>query len=104
MKKLGLLSFGITVLMGLSQPAQAGPADRSDDYFYPRDTAYDSCGSVAMVRKVQRALQEDGYYTGDNRGNFCFETRVAVRRYKRDNGLPITGKIDDALLKSLGLR
>ena len=65
---------------------------------------YDSLGSVATVRQVQRALQEDGYYTGDNRGNFCFETRVAVRRYQRDKGLPITGKIDDALLKSLGLR
>lgn len=104
MKKLGLLSFAITALIGLAQPAPAGPSDRSDGSSYPTNGSYDSCGSVAMVRKVQRALQEEGYYTGDSFGNFCFETRVAVRRYKRDKGLPIIGKIDDALLTSLGLR
>jgi Putative peptidoglycan binding domain len=104
MKKLGLLSFAITALIGLAQPAQAGPSDQSEGYYFPTNGVYDSCGSVAIVRKVQRALQEEGYYTGDSSGNFCFETRVAVRRYKRDKGLPIIGKVDDALLNSLGLR
>jgi len=104
MKKLGLLSFVITALISLSQPAQAGPGDRSEGYSYPNNASYESSGTVATVRKVQLALEEAGYYTGDNRGNFCFETRVAVRRYKRDKGLPIIGKVDDALLQSLGLR
>jgi hypothetical protein len=104
MKKFGLLSFVITTLIGLSQPAHGGPRDRSEGYYYPSNSAYDSLGRVPTVRQVQLALEEDGYYVGDNRGNFCFETRAAVRRYKRDKGLPITGKIDDALLKALGLR
>lgn len=104
MKKLGLLSFVITGLMSLSLPAHGGPSDRSEDYYYPRDSVYDSLGRVETVRQVQLALEEDGYYVGDNRGNFCYETRVAVRRYQRDKGLAITGKIDSTLLKTLGLR
>ena len=104
MKKLALLSSVIIALIGLSQPAQAGASDRIEGYYYPSDATYDSLGQVRTVRQVQRALEEDGYYTGDNRGNYCYETRVAVRRYQRDKGLRISGKIDDALLKTLGLR
>jgi peptidoglycan hydrolase-like protein with peptidoglycan-binding domain len=104
MKTIGLLSFVITALMGLSQPAHGGPSNTNAGYYFPSDATYDSMGRVPTVRLVQRALEEDGYYTGDHRGNFCFETRTAVRRYQRDKGLPITGKIDSALLNALGLR
>lgn len=104
MKTLGLLSLIITALIGLSQPAHGGPSDRSEGYYYPSDSTYDSLGRVPTVRQVQLALQEDGYYVGDNRGNFGFETRAAVRRYQRDKGLAITGKIDSTLLQTLGLR
>jgi len=105
MKKLGWLSFIVTVLIGLSQPASGDSRQRSEDYsYYPPDASYDSLGRVRTVRQVQLALEAEGYYVGDNRGNFCFETRMAVRRYKRDRGLPIIGKIDTALLESLGLR
>lgn len=104
MKTLGLLSIVIVALFGLAQPAHGAASDRSAGYYYPDQSFYDSYGRVPTVRQVQRALQEDGYYTGDNRGNFCFETRWAVRRYQRDNGLPITGTIDDTLLRALRLR
>lgn len=99
MKKLGLLSFVISVLMGLSQSAWG-----SDGYYYPDNATYDSHGRVPTVRQVQLALEDEGYYVGDNRGNFGYETRAAVRRYQRDFGLPITGKIDTALLRSLWRR
>jgi peptidoglycan hydrolase-like protein with peptidoglycan-binding domain len=101
MKKLAVFSSVIIALIGLSQSAQA--SDRIEGYYYPGDTTYDSLGQVPTVRQVQRALEEDGYYTGDNRGNFCYETRVAVRRYQRDKGLRISGKIDNELLKTLRL-
>ena len=104
MKRLGLLSFVIIALTGLSQPAHGRSRARGEDFYYPTGYAYESFGRVQIVRQVQLALEQNGYYTGDNRGNFCFETRWAVRRYKRDVGLPITGKIDAALLEALGLR
>ncbi len=104
MKKLALLSLGIVAVISLSQSAQAGATEGNESYYFPSDGTYDSLGRVPTVRLVQRALEEDGYYVGDNRGNFCFETRVAVRRYQRDNGLRVTGKIDDTLLRTLRLR
>ena len=104
MKTLGLLGIAITAVIGLSQPAHGGSSARREAYYFPPEHAYDSHGTVPIVRQVQLALQDDGYYTADNQGNFCFETRWAVRRYQRDKGLAITGKVDTALLKSLGLR
>ncbi len=104
MKTLGLLSFAVIAVFGLSQPVNGGAPDRNDGYYYPNQSTYDSSGRVTTVRHVQLALREDGYYVGDTGGNFGFETRAAVRRYQRDNGLRISGKIDDTLLRTLRLR
>lgn len=104
MKTLGLLSIAVIAVFGLSQPVNGRAPDRGDGYYYPNRSTYDSSGRVTTVRHVQLALQEDGYYVGDNRGNYCFETRAAVRRYQRDNGLRMSGKIDDTLLRTLRLR
>ena len=102
MKKLALLGSVIIALIG-TQPAPVWASERVQGYYYPSEATYDSLGRVPTVRMVQRALEEDGYYVGDNRGNYCYETRVAVRRYQRDKGLRISGKIDDELLRTLGL-
>lgn len=92
------------ISIGLTQPGFAGrrPAP-IDTTFFPA-AAYDSAGTKELVRKVQLALEEDGYYVGSSSGNFGIETRMAVRRYRRDHGLPIVGKIDDAFLQALGFR
>lgn len=103
MKTIGLLALAVITLIGVSQPAQGNPSDRGESYSFPPDTVYDSLGRVLTVRQVQQALAEDGYYVGTDGGNFCYETRVAVRRYQRDKGLAITGKVDSTLLKTLGL-
>lgn len=100
MKKLITAGFLITAVIGFVQPAQAG----DDRLYYPRDTAYDSHGRNAIVSKVQRALQEDGYHVGLTSGQFCYETRVAVRRFRKDHGLPIVGKIDETFLRALGFQ
>ena len=104
MKKLTLSGLIIVALLGVIEPAQADSPGAFERLYYPRDTAYDSSGRNAIVRKVQRALEEDGYYVGVNTGEFCFETRAAVRRYRRDHGLPIVGKIDELFLRTLGFQ
>jgi peptidoglycan hydrolase-like protein with peptidoglycan-binding domain len=101
MKKL-ILSGLLVALLGIIAPAQAGPRTIGENVFYPENYAYDSAGRSLIVRKVQLALEEDGYYVGDHSGEFGFETRQAVRRYRRDHGLPIVGKIDEDLLRTLG--
>jgi peptidoglycan hydrolase-like protein with peptidoglycan-binding domain len=103
MKKLilpGVLAAAVAII----QPAQAGPRTIDENVYYPDNYAYESVGRNLIVRKVQLALEEDGYYVGDHSGEFGFETRTAVRRYRRDHGLPIVGKIDETLLRTLGFR
>jgi peptidoglycan hydrolase-like protein with peptidoglycan-binding domain len=103
MKTLMRPSVVIVLLLGVIEPAQAGPR-RADKHMYPRATTYESNGSRLLVRKVQRALAEDGYYVGSTGGEFGYETRSAIRRYRRDHGLPIVGKIDEAFLRTLGFQ
>ncbi|HYJ05381.1 MAG TPA: peptidoglycan-binding domain-containing protein [Chthoniobacterales bacterium] len=102
MKKLMFSSLVIIALTGAIEPAQAARRDTNEGVYLPANSAYDSHGRNRIVRNVQKALREDGYYVGDTEGNFCFETRAAVRRYRRDHGLPIVGKIDEEFLRVLG--
>jgi peptidoglycan hydrolase-like protein with peptidoglycan-binding domain len=104
MKTLMLPGVLIVLLLGVIPPAQAGQRKTDESSFYPRLTAYESNGTQELVRKVQRALEEDGYYVGDTSGQFGYETRAAVRRYRRDHGLPIVGKIDALFLRTLGFQ
>lgn len=102
MKKLIFSSLVVIALAGGIVPAEAGRRGSDDSIYFPANATYDSHGRNRIVRKVQRALREDGYYVGDTEGNFCHETRVAVRRYRRDHGLPVVGKIDEEFLRTLG--
>jgi hypothetical protein len=52
---------------------------------------------------VQRALRRDGYYHGGIDGDIGSGTRGAIREYQYDHHLEVTGRIDRALLRSLGI-
>lgn len=104
MKTLIIPGLVIVALLGFVQPAQAGSRKTDRSSSYPGLTTYESNGTRQLVRKVQRALEEDGYYVGDDGGQFGYETRAAVRRYRRDHGLPIVGKIDEQFLRTLGFQ
>lgn len=64
--------------------------------------AYESDGS-ALTAQVQRKLKKLGYYTGTVDGEMGRGTRAAIREYQSENDLEVSGKIDRALLRSLGL-
>ncbi|MGH9871723.1 MAG: peptidoglycan-binding protein [Pyrinomonadaceae bacterium] len=55
------------------------------------------------ARKVQRALNAAGYNVGVPDGRAGKQTIAALRKYQADRHLPVTGKIDDITLKSLGM-
>jgi len=103
MKKLTLFGFMLIGMLGLGQSASAS-RQVDEPLTLPDGFTYESHGRDPIVRKVQLALEEDGYYVGDHSGQFGFETRWAVRRYRRDHGLPIVGKIDEQFLRTIGLR
>jgi hypothetical protein len=52
---------------------------------------------------VQRALSKRGHYRGPIDGDAGPQTRAAIRDYQYKNRLEVTGRIDRALLRSLGL-
>ena len=55
------------------------------------------------IANVQVALQQAGYYTGEVTGSLDVHTRAALANYQRDQGLPVTGAIDQPTVQSLGL-
>lgn len=50
---------------------------------------------------VQEALKIRGYYRGAIDGAIGPNSRFAIRSYQMDSGLPVTGRIDTLLLRSL---
>jgi len=55
------------------------------------------------IANVQVALQQAGYYTWEVTGSLDVQTRAALANYQRDQGLPVTGAIDQPTVQSLGL-
>ena len=56
------------------------------------------------IRWVQASLQQLGYDAGKVDGAVGRRTAVAIKKYEKDNGLPITGKMSAALVDSLRKR
>jgi hypothetical protein len=56
-----------------------------------------------VIANVQVALRDAGYYFGPITGSLDVETRAALANYQRDQGLPITGAIDQPTIETLGL-
>ncbi len=66
----------------------------------------DSGQSVAnaTVSAVQSQLGKLGYYNGAIDGTLGDQTEAALARYQEDNDLSVTGTVDRATLRSLGVR
>lgn len=74
---------------------------RPRGYYFSDYSAY----SVdSTVRQVQRRLGAEGYPVGYADGVIGPATRNGIANYQSDNGLAVTGRINDPLLASLGLR
>jgi hypothetical protein len=85
------------------------PAYGYDPYFnsYSYDAplyAYNDQDPGQVIADVQAALQRRGYDAGGVDGTYGPMTRRALLAFQRDNGLPVTGQIDQPTLDSLGFR
>ena len=74
-----------------------------DGGFRPRGFTYSNYSSDSTVVRVQRKLTAQGYALGRADGVIGPATRNAISDYQQDNGLAVTGRINDPLLVSLGL-
>jgi hypothetical protein len=57
----------------------------------------------ALVQLVQNRLKSAGYYTGTVHGKFDRNTELAVIRFQKTEGLPVTGQIQLPDLQYLGI-
>src|SRR6476660_8103238 len=56
------------------------------------------------MRAVEEALQTKGYKPGKIDGVADDEARAAIRTFQKDNGLPVTGMVDQKTADRLGVR
>jgi len=64
--------------------------------------AYNGMSPAQVIAGVQAELQRMGYYRGVVDGSFGPMTRRALVRYQEEQGLPVSGQIDEETLYSLG--
>lgn len=57
----------------------------------------------ALNVRVQLALARKGYYNGPIDGEIGSNSRAAIRAYQTDMGLPVNGRTDGYLIRSLNL-
>jgi hypothetical protein len=96
-------SVGVTVF---SSPSYVVPSYTTTRYVSSpvySGRVVGSSYSSGLEVDVQRELRRLGYYDGALDGEVGPGTRSGIRAYQRDNGLAVTGMIDRALLRSLGL-
>jgi peptidoglycan hydrolase-like protein with peptidoglycan-binding domain len=55
------------------------------------------------IESAQRKLKDQGFYYGEIHGKKDADTTAAIRRYQIRNGLQITGELDAATQRALGL-
>lgn len=70
---------------------------------YQASRYYEPSSVSSLEASVQRALRKRGYYAGPVDGDIGPNSRNAIREYQADRGLYVNGRIDDQLLRSLGL-
>ena len=70
-------------------------------YYQPAPRSYSATRPIEV--DVQLALRREGYYRGPIDGDLGPGSRAAIRDYQYDHRLPANGRIDNYLLRSLGL-
>lgn len=56
------------------------------------------------MKLVQQRLQEKGYNPGNITGSADDTTRAAIRKFLQDQGVPVTGTIDERTANQLGFQ
>ena len=60
--------------------------------------------STNDMKLIQQTLQEKGYPPGNVEGTADDTTRSAIRKFQQDQGIPVTGTIDERTANQLGFR
>ncbi len=54
-----------------------------------------------QIKEAQEGLAKAGLYKGKPTGQFNADTRKALKKYQKENKLPVTGRLDNRVLAKL---
>jgi peptidoglycan hydrolase-like protein with peptidoglycan-binding domain len=93
----------ILVLVIIVAIAVSGGLAQAQDKLSPFPQKRPRVTSTDLVKKAQKKLKDQGYYSGIEDGILHPETRAAIRRYQLDKGLRTDGRLNDQTAESLKL-
>ena len=105
-------TVGLAPAVSWSQDAPRGTRQTSPEQSRPdanenvpsarRDAAQEL--STNDMKLVQQRLQEKGYNPGNITGTADDTTRAAIRKFQQDQGISVTGTIDEHTANQLGFQ
>jgi peptidoglycan hydrolase-like protein with peptidoglycan-binding domain len=104
-----LLITGSVIALGISGAGVAPAANMSDTSGSNPPAVAGMPGSSQTsadltkddIRQAQQELRAQGFYNGPIDGAFNEKTQAAVDEYQEQNGLSVTGSLDQATMRSL---
>jgi peptidoglycan hydrolase-like protein with peptidoglycan-binding domain len=103
---IGAVVFMATSVRWRGYPSQSdlGPSEaqqnRAEQHAVQKSTAPQTL-TEAQIRGYQEQLDTAGFPTGTDKGPMTPQTEAALRAYQEENGLPVTGMLDEATQRSL---
>jgi peptidoglycan hydrolase-like protein with peptidoglycan-binding domain len=66
-----------------------------------KSTSKSMAWTTDQIKEAQEGLAKAGFYKGKPTGQFNADTRKALKRYQKENKLPVTGRLNNELLNKL---
>ena len=93
----------ILALVAISAIAASGGLARAEDRPSPFPQKRPRVTSTDLMKKAQKKLKDQGYYSGKEDGLLHPETRAAIWHYQLDNGLRADGRLTGDTAQTLEL-
>jgi peptidoglycan hydrolase-like protein with peptidoglycan-binding domain len=89
-------------------PSAASPAptahvkgDSSKTSAMSKSSSKSMTWTTDQIKEAQEGLAKAGLYKGKPTGQFNADTRKALKKYQKQNKLPVTGRLDNEVLNKL---
>jgi peptidoglycan hydrolase-like protein with peptidoglycan-binding domain len=82
-------------------PTVHAKVDSSSTSAMKKSTSKSMTWTTDQIKEAQEGLAKAGFYKGKPTGQFNADTRKALKRYQKQNKLPVTGRLDNEVLNKL---
>jgi peptidoglycan hydrolase-like protein with peptidoglycan-binding domain len=82
-------------------PAVHAKGDSSKTSTMSKSASKSMTWTTDQIKEAQEGLAKAGFYKGKPTGQFNADTRRALKKYQKQNKLPVTGRLDNEVLNKL---